>query len=452
MKKLLLILATALAVTSCSEDDFGTGGNGLQAVSHQVTLKYADDNLSGVLVDGGLVKLTNTNTGDIIEGTTNANGIVNFNQLLPGTYNITASKNLSASVFAELFGYSAPSSEVVFNGVADNVVVNINLNATVIELKAARLGDLVIKQIYYAGSHTTQGASFRDQFIEIYNNSNETIYADGLYIALLQTKNNTTVTSFSLANGQYDWSKSIGLQGMGNAANTNYVYADYVVQIPGGGRQYPILPGASIVVASSALNHKSPLVDLTGNPININNPDLTVDLSGADFEAYLGDFRISIGEEPYKYDIENPAVPNLNIAYWGRPGYYGGNKDLLMDALGRDSYIIFRASDFALYQNYSQPDVTEIVSATKFCVQIPVSVIIDGVDTQNFNQASPRPKCLPSEIDASYTATDASYNSQSVIRKTKEIASDGRIILLDSNNSATDFVKLNRANPRGFAN
>ena len=193
------------------------------------------------------------------------------------------------------------------------------------------------------------------------------------------------------------------------------------------------------------------MVDNNGEPLSVQNPALTVDLSAADFEVYLGDFRTSIGEAPYVYDIQNPAVRDMEIAYWGRPGYYSGNRDFLLDNPGRDSFVIFRAEDLATFQNYSDPSVTTIAANTKFFLQIPTNVIIDGVDLQHFNPSSQRPKMLPSNVDASSINCDAAFNSQSVIRKTKSTI-NGRVIVEDTNNSSADFVKLAMANPRGFAN
>src|SRR5690606_18853036 len=85
--------------------------------------------------------------------------------------------------------------------------------------------------------NTTQGASFRDHFIEIYNNSNEVLYADGLYIATLEGNTNSTLTSYTLPTGQYDWSQSTG-NNIGSAANTDYVYASNIIKVPGTGTQY----------------------------------------------------------------------------------------------------------------------------------------------------------------------------------------------------------------------
>ena len=203
MKKIFAFLVLALGTISCSDDDFGGNGN-LQPVNFTVNLKYDDVTFDGQNVEGGMVILTNTNTGDSYTGTSSTNGVASFNGIVPGVYNITATKNMTDVEFNSTFGYAPTSTNVQFNGNQESVTVNVNVTATTIELKSARIGDLVIKQIYYAGSHTTQGASFRDQFIEIYNNSNEVIYADGLYIGQLYGKNNTTTSTFTLPNGQFD--------------------------------------------------------------------------------------------------------------------------------------------------------------------------------------------------------------------------------------------------------
>jgi hypothetical protein len=452
MKKLFSFLTILLLIVSCSnDDDFGNAGSSaLQPISFTVNAKY-DSSFNNLASSGATVTITNSSTGDIYTATTDTNGAGKFASILPGTYKITISKKMTAEEFSTAFGYTSSTAEVIFNGSQENVTANTNVTSTTIELKSARVGDLVIKQVYYSGSSATQGAVFRDQFIEIFNNSNEVIYADGLYIGQLYGKTSTTSASYTLSNGQFDWSKSVGMT-MGDKANTEYVYADYVFRIPGNGIQYPIQPGESILIAQTAVNHKSPLVGNDGDPITINDPTLTVNLSTANFESYLGDFRTSIGESVYQYDIQNPAVADLQIAYWGKVGSYSGNKDFIMDSLGRDSFVIFRADDFTSYKEYSDPSVTSVTSSTKFFVQIPNSMILDGVDLQHYNTNSQRPKMLQSSIDASSIACDASYNSQSVIRKTKTTI-NGRIVLEDTNNSANDFVKRNlitHNTPKGF--
>src|SRR5690606_9161463 len=106
------------------------------------------------------------------------------------------------------------------------------------------------------------------------------------------------------------------------------------------------------------------------------------------------------------------------------------------------------------FNDYPTPDVSQIVntgnSQTKFNLQIPTDIIIDGVETQHVNIASALPQRLPSTIDNSSTKITTTFSSKSVMRKTKSTV-NGRKILQDTNNSAEDFVEVT-ANPKGFAN
>ena len=68
MKKIFAFLVLALGTISCSDDDFGGNGN-LQPVNFTVNLKYDDVTFDGQNVEGGMVILTNTNTGDSYTGT-----------------------------------------------------------------------------------------------------------------------------------------------------------------------------------------------------------------------------------------------------------------------------------------------------------------------------------------------------------------------------------------------
>ncbi|UYW01612.1 DUF4876 domain-containing protein [Flavobacterium agricola] len=449
MKKIALLLTAGLAAWGCAEDDFGTTTGGLTTVPYSLTAVYEPN----IPAANASITLVNINTNDSYELVTDENGFAYVANLLPGTYNISGSNKLNNEQFETIFGYAETNDEINFNGNLNNTVINANFAPGKIKLAQAKTGNLVIKQVYYAGSDALKGAVMRDQFIEIYNNSNQLLYADGLYIALLHgatTLNPSAANApYTLSSGQWDWSKSSGMSIIGGDANTDYVYADYVVQIPGNGSQYPIEPGKSIVIAQTGINHKQPLSN-DGKDYKIDNPDLTVDLSEADFEAYLGDFRKSIGKEPFASDIENPAVPNVNIAFWGIPGAYFGNTDLILNPQGTDSFVIFKDEDFILYKFFPLPNVVNVSGSTPHYIQIPVNKIIDGVDAQHFRPSSARPKMLPSHIDATSISVSNQYNSSAIIRKIKSTTPDGRIILQDTNNSNNDFIEM-KANPKGFA-
>ncbi|QDW19266.1 DUF4876 domain-containing protein [Flavobacterium sp. KBS0721] len=434
MKKKFLITITfmlGLLIQSCSNND----DEALKLVNLTITLKY-DDTFNNLATKKSTVLIVNNETGNKYTVESDNNGIAQFNQILPGIYSVSATKVMHSQEFTETFGYTPTETEVNFNGAEASLVVNTETTPINITMKTSKVGDFVIKQIYYGGSDTKKGAVFRDQFIEIYNNSNTTQYADGLYIAQLYGTNVTTVFAYTLSTGQFDWSKSEEMT-IGDDANKNYVYASNVVQIPGNGTQYPIQPGKSIVIAQNAINHQSNYIDNTGKSVSILSPELTVDLSTADFEAFLGTYSGDL----YQFDIQNPAVPDLGIAYWGN-----GNNDLILDPSGRQSFAIFNmnTAEFASLKKYKNPKGDK-----NLYLQIPSTIITDGVELTKDLGSGLVPKKLPAQVDGGNTyLPSGSYSSKSVMRKTKTTIG-GRIILQDTNNSTNDFVET-KANPRGF--
>lgn len=443
-KILFLVMSFLLVLTGCRDDDFGNGNN-LTPVAFNVLVKY-DPSVGGQNAANTNVTLKNTETGETITGKTDANGELKLAQVLPGTYDITANIALSSSEYFQIFGISTSQAEVNFNGSQQKVSVNVNVNSATIILSNGRVGDFVVKQYYYAGSSTSQGALFRDQFVEIHNNSNQVMYADGLYVALLEGNINNTVAAFTQANGQYDWSKSTG-NNIGSAANTDYVYASSVFKIPGSGTDYPIQPGQSFIIAQTAINHKAPYTNNNGQNVAIQDPSLTVDLSGAEFETYLGSYLVANGGSVFVSDVQNPAVPDMKVVFWS-----SGN-DWLLNLTSRPAVVIFNGVTDAEMSTYAKvPNPKDL--AGKLFMRIPKEVIMDGVDTTS--KALTAPKDLPDNIDAGLAYIKnaageayADYTSQAVIRKTKATV-NGRVILQDTNNSSNDFVTI-KANPKGYA-
>ncbi|WP_120488602.1 DUF4876 domain-containing protein [Bergeyella cardium] len=440
MKKFLFgaIAMLLLTIVGCRNDDFNSTQQ-IKPVPFKVITHY-DRSYGDQKPNAASVTITNLETQEKIEKQTDANGEVSLSELLPGEYNVSITQKLSAEKFLEIFGYNLTGQdEITFNGSQEKVVVNSNTSSVSISLTAGTIGSLVLKQIYYAGSDVKKGAVFRDQFVEIFNNSNEVQYADGLYFAQLKGNGSKKVDGYTLANGQYDWSKSPG-NSIGSAANTDYVYAIYVYKIPGTGKQYPINPGESIVIAATAINHKEPILDNSGNPIKIEDPELTVDLKNADFEGYLGNYRQSIGQPVYFTDIDNPSVPDLEVIHMGE-----GAKDFLLNPQGRESMVIFRATEVevAAYPKVYLPNGDKKYQY----LRLPNKAIIDGVDLNLKDQG--RPKQLADNVDSQYTFTAlGAYSSSCVMRKVKTTV-NGRKILQDTNNSQQDFTTV-RANPRGF--
>lgn len=414
--------------TSCDKDDVI-----IEPVSYQLKI-VLDDSFENQTVENAKVSLTNTSTGENYELKTNSQGLANFDAVNPGTYNIVASIEFTKEAYFDFFGIETTQDQVNFNGSAENVLVNSSTSNLEIVLKTSKIGDLLFKQIYFSGSDVRNGAVFRDLFFEIYNNSNEIIYADGLFFAQAYGRTKTNVETYTLADGQYDWAKSIG-QTKGDKSNSDYVYADHIYQIPGSGDSYPINPGESIVVAGTAINHKEPLT-VGEKTYSVNDPSLTIDLSNADFEVYLQDYLVSQGSTGLKSDIDNPNVPNIEV------GYRLNAKELILDPLGRDSFMIFRTDDLNTFDKLPNPQATTVTSNTKLYVQIPNAIIIDAVETNHSDPSKLYPRRLSTALDGGYQfAPKGSYSSQAIIRKVIKNFGD-RKVLQDTNNSTDDFTVI----------
>ncbi|MDN3593509.1 DUF4876 domain-containing protein [Zunongwangia endophytica] len=440
MRKFYLLGLIGLLFLSCSDDD-----NFINVVSHQFTIDLGTDE-DNKPAEEATISLENVEDGKTYNITTNASGNATI-EVVPGTYNINVSKQYTAAEY-EAFSGKEVTNEVIFNGSLSNVSISETNTTTEISLVTGQIGDLVFKQIYFSGSDVKKGALFRDQFVEIHNNSNKTIYLDGLYFAQIkgQSSISSTVRDYNLPNGQYDWSQSINQQDPDNA-NTAYVYAEEVLQIPGSGEEYPLASGQSVIIAATAVNHKAPLntVDSDGEPVTyeVEDPSLTVDLSQAPFEAFYQDYFASTGGNGIDSDIDNPNSINLNIIFKTFKG-----DDLILDTNGREALVIFRANQEAYQQINSVPlpsiNDDRFDEETSTYMQVPVEYVLDGVEIQNTDPAKPKPPRLPNSVDAGEIATiSGKFSSESIIRKVKS-DKDGKIFYQDTNNSSNDFEVLDR--------
>jgi hypothetical protein len=265
---------------------------------------------------------------------------------------------------------------------------------------------------------------FKDQFIEIFNNSSEVIYADGLYVGHVFP---------DPANFPKVYSQMLDVE--------NKVYLQWVYQIPGNGTQYPIQPSKSIMIALNAMNFKE------GNP----NADKAVNNTVADFEIYAGPWIEAQGGTAHIWDFDNPNVPNVVPIFINLP------INIFLIDLTNPALVIFRKE-----QEFTQNDVYTLnyVSNTGYdreekMITIPTSIVIDGVEAMGTSDRGIYKK-LPTKIDASFTYLNADggafYNSQSLRRKIDEAATAkfGRIILQDLNNSFLDFEAINYPDAKGY--
>jgi len=139
---------------------------------------------------------------------------------------------------------------------------------------AGRRGSLIISEVLANAPRTPDGGYYYvGSFVELYNNSDTTIYLDGKVIArgLPWVFDGDNYPCSRMEKWRND---SLGIW----VAN---VYA-----FPGSGREHALAPGRTVTVATDAINHSE---FLPGAP----------DLTAADFE-FIG-----------SADVDNPAVLNM---------------------------------------------------------------------------------------------------------------------------------------------
>ena len=400
MKKVIaLIVGISILLTACKkENKLGVLVTSVVTVNVKYPSNYAQES-----ANSASVTITNTVDGTNQTTTTGSNGEALFKEVLPGTYSMTANKVLAAAEAQTLTGIGAA---ITLNAALNSASVVGGQSATFsLQLQGSAVGNLVIKEVYYTGSPTSTGGTyFSDQFVEIYNNSTETVFLDSLCIADIHG-NAGLINATSLP----------------TPFNTdaNNVYASSIWRIPGTGKQRPLAPGKSIVIAQDGVNHQDPTL----------NPNSPVDLSNADWETY--------NERTDNRDADAPNVPNLERVY------FTGGFDWLIPVFG-PSLVIFKA-DFASLEQVPIPGAS---ATTPPRIKIPNGRIIDCVEFLK-DGSSASFKRVPVALDAGFSFADGTYNKQSLRRKTAATIG-GRRVLQDNNNTTSDFERIATPTPKGF--
>jgi len=392
----LYCLAILTIFTGCRK-----GFEELDSVQLQLQLEFPDTFVDGKIPSDIEVSLRNNITGEQRRLTSDNLGKV-VAEVIPGTYTVTASKAYEPNVAIELSGYD---QELFVNGSLSPLIVDISKTVT-LKLNSSMAGGLVIREFYYSA---VTGYIY-DGFTEIYNNSNQAIRVDSLFIGATRSaaSNNTSASS------PYNFL----------TVHPNEVYLNQVYMIPSTGVEKYLEPGKSLVIALDAFNHKS---DPNGN---INSP---VDLGDADYEVY---WRFPSNQP----DIDFPDVPNMIHIHAGSTSGFDWNI-----GINGAGMVIFKVDDIEKLPVIFEPDAR--TAGTTQYMGVPVEHIIDGVDATANSSILLSNKRLPTTVDASMTFTGATLKGYSVRRKVKSVI-EGRTIFMDTNNSAVDFEMNPAASPR----
>ena len=380
MKKgfyLLLVLVFFLA--SCSED-----GNRSSSVHIQL---LPPEGYSTLPYEEMEVTLTNKDQGTVYSLHCSSTGQALFS-VEPGYY--------AASVH-----YQAASG-LVFSGRIESLSLLSDQDEAqgVIELplSLAKTSALVIKEIYFGGCKGLNNEEYKDdQYVTLYNNSDQTIYLDGLCLGIVDPGNNLESPWMN-----YTDMKRIPVN-------------DLTWQFPGSGKEYPLAPGEEITIATNAVDHTS------GEYQHANS----VDLSGVDWgfwDVSLDRQTIAAGVKPMTLLANlNPSLVMYSLPVFG------------------PTFMVFSLQDSP--EEYVQdPDNRKprpkASNQEKRYLMVPQEWVIDCIEcVKDVNS----PKRVPNGLDNGkcYIPGDR-YSGRSIIRK-KTGTTDGRAVYQDTNNSAEDM-------------
>ncbi len=393
MKTKILILAilASLFMVACNDDDDVVVQKALVNVEYPKGLEGKNPYLKTATFI-----LKNINTGEKITREV-LSFPVKFSDVEDGVYNIKVEGELE---------YNAESGRktVPVRAKKENVsIVGGDFDAKIQLFLVQSSDGFVISEIYFTGSLNSKKRSYKqDKFFEIYNNSDKTLYADGLCIGESSLRTATVRDKYApdVRNSEFP----LGV----------------VYRIPGNGKEYPIEPGKTLVLADVAQNHKK-------------EKENYLDLSKANFEWY----------DKHKLDVDTPEVPNMEkLVSYSKTIWTPHDK-------GYSAYVIFKLSDaeakeFAKTNAYAYTyermgkEGVEVKTVNHW--KIANDKIIDAV--QCSAPSKYKWMVISSGLDFSWTHSgdaNAERYGHSVKRKISKMEGN-RIVLQDTNDSASDFI------------
>ena len=222
-----------------------------------------------------------------------------------------------------------------------------------IRVQPIEKSNIVINEIYFCGPEN-RNYYFYDQFIELYNNSDITVYLDGMYLCRCAQTHPEDLHE------------------------RDYVQTLNLFKFPGdplSGRSYPVAPGQFVVIAQDAVNHSDYIAT-------------AVDLSGADWEFF----------NPYGGDIDYPA-PNVE-------NFLPEKTNDFMINLTHNAIILSDGTDW-YWGEINENDYQYI--------HIPIRTILDGVE---YSSNPEKEKELNRMVDAGFAGVGiAKYSGKSTQRR-----------------------------------
>lgn len=257
-----------------------------------ITIQVKDSSLftttfqDSPFVAGADVFLYSLSYGTRLEQQTDEDGNAVFTGLVPDNYSIAVHKEIPDSVVELVTGAKVKR---VLNGQVSEVEFTADGVNYPVWVLPASIGSLLISEIYYNGALPNPPYYYHDQFTEIYNNSDSTIYLDSVIVA----------------DASYGYTEE------------DVIHSVHAYMFPGSGKDHPLAPGEMIIIAQDAINHSA---------INPNS----IDLTGAQFEYYVSGTG----------DVDNKDVPNMIQLHhkYGNDFLYSVMNDAICILKTRDPY------------------------------------------------------------------------------------------------------------------
>ena len=221
-------------------------------------------------IPGAVVTLTPENSSIPRIFTSSAQGTVTIPDLAAGDYVVEAARWLNPAELAAL----SPGDDGYGFATRQSLSVGAASPGAQLTVPASRRKALVISEwAFNTGSVPGVGTYSFGGYIELYNNADTTVFLDGVRIG--EAYSIDQVLPYATCAEQATIK-----------ADPSFLWAARWERFPGTGREHPLEPGTSVVIATDAIDHR-PLV-----PSGL-------DLSGADFE-----FRGFA-------DVDNPGVMDM---------------------------------------------------------------------------------------------------------------------------------------------
>ena len=324
---------------------------------------------------------------------TDDQGTAHLPRLVSGRYRVAVYRPLSETE-AEQAGIEALAAGRIMNVAAGGT-------EQTIDLAPNRTGPLVISEIYAPATPAAELRYNFHMFFELYNNSDRTVFLDGLTFGRAQL--------IDAASPAVPCAESARFR-----KDPDGVWAVFLHRFPGSGGEHALAAGDAVVVALDAVDH------------SVIDPRLP-DLSDADFEL-LG-----------SGDVDNPAVPNL-VEVGLQPWFHGHG---LLFYISRTLFIADRLDPATL-----ERAVWALPSGNSEMLRIPAEDLIDVVWTEDNDALSDRryERC-DGVVHETFDQLGGGYLQNGVeltlsvqrLRLPGDAGDAGR--LLDTNVSAVDLFK-----------